>query len=282
MFGRVALTSTFAGLGLASYCYPQNAQRSSLEYEAWKDLKCRAEIFKKSADNLKSRINILASTLMPEYFKYSTILTNTIRAEEDDRDHVENPRVIFVLGPPGAGKRTQCKSLVEEFSDYDHISVKDLIRYELKSRDTQWGPLIEHHIVNGTLVPIHVIMSLLLRAFSASKKRNFLIDGFPQTKGQWDAWMNVLGAEKCDIKFVLFLKCDESTSVLRCIKQVGGRILLDDIEMIEESLHSQYTSYMKDCGPVIDHFKKYGLVRQIDAGRQQQMVLDEIKSKCIF
>merc|ERR1712126_352449 len=89
--------------------------------------------------------------------------------------------------------------------------------------------------------------------------------------------------KKCDIKFVLYIKCDESTSVLRCIKQVGqGPKVIEDIELIEDSLHRQYLSYMKDCSPMVDHFKKYGLVRQIDGSKPKQVVLEEIKSKCIF
>lgn len=248
--------------------------------EKWLKMNNFTDHLKQRTDSIKKLIPLQLNSVLkymanPYYFG--------IIAEESNIEFSENPRVIFVLGPPGAGKRTQCKNLIEEYPDYDHISVKDLIKFELKSRETQWGHLIEHHIVNGTVVPVYVIMSLLLRAFRASKKKNFLIDGFPQNKDHWETWMSVLGAEKCDIKFVLYIKCDESTSVLRCIKQVGqGPKVIDDIEMIEESLHSEYSDYMKDCMPMVDHFKKYGLVRQIDGSKTQQVVLEEIKSKCIF
>lgn len=275
---RLILTSALSSIGYN--CFPTLEIKRSIEKKMQfeKIRQCASE-FKQKVDSMRISTNVYLNEFMKNSSNHRQL---TILAEEED-EYFENPRVIFVLGPPGAGKRTQCKYLIEEFQDYDHISVKDLIRFELKSKDTQWGHLIEHHIVNGTVVPVYVIMSLLLRAFRASKKKNFVIDGFPQNKEQWETWMNVLGAEKCDIKFVLYIKCDESTSVLRCIKQVGqGPKVIEDIEMIEESLHSEYLSYMKDCTPMVDHFKKYGLIRQIDGSKPKQVVLEEIKSKCIF
>lgn len=275
---RFIFTSALSGIGF-HYCVSSKNNTLLEKDKQWQKIQKHANYIRQRADSIKRSANDLLS----ESVKYLASSSQLKISAEEIEEFSENPRVIFVLGPPGAGKRTQCKHLIEEFQEYDHISVKDLIRFELKSRETQWGHLIEHHVVNGTVVPVYVIMSLLLRAFRASKKKNFLIDGFPQNKDQWETWMNVLGAEKCDIKFVLYIKCDESTSVLRCIKQVGaGPKVIEDIEMIEESLHSEYSSYMKDLMPMVDHFKKYGLVRQIDGSKPQHVVLDEITSKCIF
>ena len=56
----------------------------------------------------------------------------------------------------------------------------DLLRAERKTPGSQHGETIEHHIVNGTIVPVAITCSLLERAMTESGKNDFLIDGFPR------------------------------------------------------------------------------------------------------
>ena len=58
----------------------------------------------------------------------------------------------------------------------------DLLRAERKAPGSEYGELIEHHITNGTIVPVAITCSLLTRAMKESGKSNFLIDGFPRNK----------------------------------------------------------------------------------------------------
>ena len=58
----------------------------------------------------------------------------------------------------------------------------DLLRAERKAPGSEYGELIEHHITNGTIVPVAITCSLLQRAMKESGKSNFLIDGFPRNK----------------------------------------------------------------------------------------------------
>ena len=117
------------------------------------------------------------------------------------------PNVVFVLGGPGAGKGTQCAKIVKQFG-FVHLSAGDLLRAERKLAGSQvrieekvhlknnwwgidkhkpnfllqFGELIEHHITNGTIVPVEITCSLLERAMSESDKDFFLVDGFPRNE----------------------------------------------------------------------------------------------------
>ena len=58
------------------------------------------------------------------------------------------PNVVFVLGPPGAGKGTQCQRIVDRFG-YVHLSAGDLLRAEGQTQGSEHQKVIEHHIVNS-------------------------------------------------------------------------------------------------------------------------------------
>lgn len=77
----------------------------------------------------------------------------------------EKPKVIFVLGAPGAGKGTQCTNIVKTYG-YAHLSAGDLLREERQRNGSEFGELIEECIVNGKIVPVAVTCSLLENAMT--------------------------------------------------------------------------------------------------------------------
>lgn len=72
----------------------------------------------------------------------------------------EKPKIVFVLGAPGAGKGTQCTKIVEEFG-FVHLSAGDLLREERQREGSEFGELIEGCIRDGTIVPVEVTCALL-------------------------------------------------------------------------------------------------------------------------
>ncbi|CAJ0914459.1 unnamed protein product, partial [Mesorhabditis belari] len=75
-------------------------------------------------------------------------------------------KVVFVLGPPGSGKGTQC-ALIQKNFGLVHLSAGDLLREEQESK-SQYGQLIAEHIRNGTIVPVAITCALLENAMKAS------------------------------------------------------------------------------------------------------------------
>lgn len=75
------------------------------------------------------------------------------------------PKVVFVLGAPGAGKGTQCEKIVNEYG-YVHLSAGDLLRAERNRPGSKLGELIENHIQQGQIVPVAITCSLLENAMN--------------------------------------------------------------------------------------------------------------------
>lgn len=183
------------------------------------------------------------------------------------------PNIVFVLGPPGSGKGTQCKNIVEEFG-FVHLSAGDLLREERNTPGSKYGELIENHIKNGTIVPVEITCSLLEKAINNADSKNFLIDGFPRNQNNLDGW-NKQMANKVNLQFILFFECSEQVCKERCLnrgKKGSGRS--DDNE---ESLMKRFNTYNFDTLPIIQFYEKQNLVKKLDGTRSEKEVFREVK-----
>jgi adenylate kinase len=90
---------------------------------------------------------------------------------------------IILFGPPGVGKGTQAKLLVEEFHSA-HISTGDLLREAVKNKTTL-GMKAKSFMDTGNLVPDDVVIGLIEEVLASKEaKENFILDGFPRTLPQ--------------------------------------------------------------------------------------------------
>jgi len=183
------------------------------------------------------------------------------------------PNVVFVLGGPGAGKGTQCAKIVEQFG-FVHLSAGDLLRAERKAPGSQFGELIEHHITNGTIVPVEITCSLLERAMNESGKSHFLIDGFPRNEDNLTGWNRQMG-DKVNLKCVLFFHCSQEICTERCLSRgaAGSGRTDDNIE----SLTKRFVTYENATMPIIKHYEEQHLVKKIDATKTPEEVYVEVE-----
>ena len=86
--------------------------------------------------------------------------------------------VIVLLGPPGAGKGTQCKRIVERYR-LVHLSSGDILRSE-RAEGTELGKKAQQYMDCGKLVPDQLIIEMMVGAI-ASADGNCVLDGFPRT-----------------------------------------------------------------------------------------------------
>lgn len=118
--------------------------------------------------------------------------------------------VVFVLGGPGAGKGTQCQLLQERQDGWVHLSAGDLLRAE-RQAGGELGDLINAKIAAGELVPSIITCRCLengmIDAFKKTKATKFLIDGFPRSHENMQAWEDTMRAHT--IKCVLDFECPE-------------------------------------------------------------------------
>jgi len=90
------------------------------------------------------------------------------------------------MGPPGAGKGTQAKKLVERFGMV-HLSSGDIFRAE-KASGSDLGRKLAEYMSAGRLVPDDIVVDVMARAIAGSDaKAGLLLDGFPRTVPQAEA-----------------------------------------------------------------------------------------------
>merc|ERR1711902_477178 len=138
------------------------------------------------------------------------------------------PKVVFVLGGPGAGKGTQCTTLVEDEafkSAFAHLSAGDLLRAERNSGSDD-AEMINNYIKEGKIVPVEITVGLIKKAMerlmAEEGKYVFIIDGFPRNQDNLEGWNKVMGTD-CDVEFLLFLDCTEDEMTMPIVKIFEGQ-----------------------------------------------------------
>jgi adenylate kinase len=124
-------------------------------------------------------------------------------------------RILFV-GPPGAGKGTQCQRLAAQYR-IPHISTGDMFRAEAKA-GTPLGLEAESYMKNGKLVPDELTIAMLRGRIAQSDARGgFLLDGFPRTIPQAEALEAALTADGAALDAVLLLEVADDLIVERIV-----------------------------------------------------------------
>ncbi|CEF65429.1 UMP-CMP kinase [Strongyloides ratti] len=179
--------------------------------------------------------------------------------------------VVFVLGPPGVGKGTLC-TMIQEKLGYKHLSAGELLRQERNREGSKFGEIIENHIRNGTIVPVEITCQLLKNAMAQSGKgKSFLIDGFPRNQNNLDGWEKEM-KDCTNVQLVLNLTCSEDISIERCLKRGQGRS--DDNV---ESLKKRIRTFHEQTLPIIQHYKKLDIVKDIPTISTPEKVFDVTK-----
>jgi adenylate kinase len=104
---------------------------------------------------------------------------------------------LILLGPPGAGKGTQCKRIVDKYG-MAHMSSGDILRAERKA-NSELGQKAQGYMDSGALVPDDLIIDRMIGAIK-NAPAGYVLDGFPRTVAQGeglDAALETAG-EKID------------------------------------------------------------------------------------
>jgi len=219
------------------------------------------------------------------------------------------PRYIVLLGPPGAGKGTQAKLLIEK-TGLVHISSGDIFRENIKNQ-TELGKLAQTFINKGELVPDDVTIAMIRERFSRPDcDRGAILDGFPRTKTQAEDLENMLQDFHGQVDLVPFITASEEVLVERlsgrwsCRGQGHvyhekfnppknpGLCDLDGSELFQreddkaETVKRRILVYMKDTSPLIAFYTRQGKLIKIDGAQPIEQVtevlVDALKSKNII
>ena len=105
---------------------------------------------------------------------------------------------LILLGPPGAGKGTQCKRIIERYGTI-HLSSGDILRAERKA-DSELGKKAQRYMDSGGLVPDELIIDMMIGAIKKAPESGYVLDGFPRTVVQGEGLDTALkkAGEKID------------------------------------------------------------------------------------
>ena len=124
---------------------------------------------------------------------------------------------IILLGPPGAGKGTQARHLVEK-RNMIQLSTGDMLR-EAKDSGSEMGNLVAKVMARGDLVTDEIVIGLIKEKISGKKGGGFIFDGFPRTLKQADALGKLLDECGENLDLVVEMKVDDEALVSR----ISGR-----------------------------------------------------------
>ena len=206
---------------------------------------------------------------------------------------------IIMLGAPGAGKGTQAKQIADKYS-IPHISTGDIFRANIKN-GTELGKKAKQYMDQGALVPDELTCDLVMdRIQQDDCKNGFVLDGFPRTIPQAEALDAALGKinEKMDYAIDVdvpdenivnrmsgrraCLNCGATYHLISIPPKVEGvcdacgqKLVLRDDDK-PETVKKRLTVYHDQTQPLIDYYKKAGILKSVDGTQPMDEVFKAI------
>lgn len=206
---------------------------------------------------------------------------------------------LILLGPPGAGKGTQSKTLAERLS-LPHISTGDLLRYNVKA-GTTLGKEAKDFMDKGLLVPDELVAKMLSERFNAQDTKNgFILDGYPRNLNQAKTLDAMLESRKMDIDLVIYLDTSDKVVIQRLsgrlvcnscgvnfhvtnmpphvsgICDICGGKLYQRSDDKEETVKKRLEVYKNEVASLIEYYKSKQKLHQILSDDDASIVLEKI------
>ena len=178
---------------------------------------------------------------------------------------------IILFGPPGAGKGTQSKYLVNKLKAFQ-ISTGDLLREEIK-KNSDIGKAITNDMKNGKFISDDIVNKLVEKFILDPKKKSKLIfDGYPRSLSQAKNLDLLLKNSNQSIDLILFLNVDKKTILKRLEKR---KIIENRSDDVSDTIMRRYEKYMETTQPIINFYSENPNFNEIDGSQE----IDEITSK---
>ena len=207
---------------------------------------------------------------------------------------------IILFGPPGAGKGTQAKKMVDYYG-IPQISTGDILRANVRE-GTELGLAAKGYMDKGELVPDEVLIGIIKNRLKEQDcEKGFILDGYPRTIPQADALAVILDEIDKPIDVVLNLEVPDE----ELVERISGRLMCNcgasyhrtfnppkkdgvcDIcgsevfqraDDKEEAVQNRLNVYKKQTEPLIDYYAKQGILVTLDGTKDINEVFGDIKA----
>lgn len=168
---------------------------------------------------------------------------------------------LILFGPPGSGKGTQAKTIVNKFG-LTHISTGDLFRYEI-GNDTPLGIKAKSYMDQGNLVPDEVTIGMLENKLNNTpNEKGYIFDGFPRTIAQASALDALLSNRNTKVTDLISLTVDDEEIVKRLLER--GKTSGRPDDQNEEVIRKRIVEYNNKTSPVYDYYDKLDVAKQVN------------------
>lgn len=206
---------------------------------------------------------------------------------------------LVLLGPPGAGKGTQARRLSENLK-IPQVSTGDLLR-AAKTQKTPLGEKAESFMLAGKLVPDDLVIQMIEeRLRQPDCKNGYILDGFPRNLAQAESFDGTMASSGSQIDRVLNMQVDHNEVIRRlsgrrqcrkcgenfhllfhapkkvnvCDRCEGDLFQRDDDR--EEIIRKRLEVYEKETRPLIAHYEKQGILKNVQGLGSMDSIYDEI------
>ena len=206
---------------------------------------------------------------------------------------------FILLGPPGAGKGTQAKLMIDKWNT-PQVSTGDILRAAVRE-GTALGVEAKGFMDSGGLVPDRVVIGIIAeRLREEDAADGFILDGFPRTIPQAEALQKILDELGRNIDHVISIEVDDEELVTRLTgrrmckgcgesfhvvfnpsakegicDRCGGELYQRDDDT-EETIRQRLAVYSEQTQPLIAYYEKQGKLRRIEGSGSIEEIFSRV------
>ena len=184
---------------------------------------------------------------------------NTLRSQ--------NYQLIFNIGVPYSGKKTQCEKIANEFK-YSRISMKEIIQKEINSK-TNLGIQIKQSLENKEPIKTDILTSILISSIIESPELSIMIEGFPNTLEE------ALFFEQNVIPITKIIIYDAKEE--ECFNRMEEDKNKKEEKMTKEEFSKVYNNILKNMDEINNFYSPFSIVHRVDVNGPIAQVNNELK-----